>query len=1344
MRTLSISLIVFSLTTTVVVSADPFPVLPFPPAPVGAFAVTVDDAAVSPLTAQGTSDPFVDAIDSLLTADPAAALPASVPCEPGLIYWESRDALGRLLKWTASDLRGTKYRAPWFQAFPWTKSFPEAGEVAGAKYRYNSMGTVGIVKSTSPWPLQYNWGPPPTDEAACVAIAHGFLQLWGDLIMIDGRMHELVVDRVTIEPDGKWSVVAGQEYQGIRVLNSRVMVNGDEFGDVFTMQSGYVPNLAVDVVPTYGEDALDRILMSSGNPQLESGGYEYTIQPELAIAHTASDPCSGTLLWRFTITSIVGDMFSYLVDAHRGEVYGYGRADAQDVDDFDVVNLRGNHERRIDVVHTATTDACEAGGLSDCHWFSTQEPNRNNFDLQAIWDGNAWYPLPNATPFWSSRKCWSNTDDCDTNGTTLGGFPYQDPPVPFPNPTWNTPTGNHFICYNTVANNDPGYPSVPQLLNPFDCWIQDESFDNPWQIFIIGGNNEYNAGKWIVDDVRDFAAYINHMETELTGVTTSPSDISLGFPSFSVLASEPRNSAIVPVAPPYYNTEEQSPFFQRASSSWSPYGKWGVNQRVAISPGRYNNSFMGPEHFASDDTIYHELGHMLWHGTFGSNYYEGNDPYVPPLLIPPFDNSACIMWQGIYRESMPDTVAALVEYYRWSEGRVMDVGDNANINADHEYEPDWHYNEGLSDGFIRDMQRPDHRGLSRRPESLNDFRFRRTADATIDYRDAEIHGASGLISRFNFLFGNDICDKDNGCGGNANELVNDPCTCGAGDANTPICYDDPALPTFPTYQRANDRFHTVMPPSSCQLNGSTDILGDPTTKGFQQYHFGVEVTSLDRTHDNGENGLERLGRLYFRMLFDNAAITYEGDEFLPYAFMDAMEDALMKDLPWAFPDPFVPLMPFYRARDAVGFWTDIGPYFKIPQSIADEGLSAAFVNLRYAAAPDVNANTEWIFGFEPSNHTIYLALRLCWNKDYDGDNDMDYCFANADWYTFTVDGPAISPSFLARSVPSVDVNDEDDGDPVTDPNHGLWIVYNAVIPTAAGDIDMICKRQVPIYPNTGLTAPRECDTNHVTDLRPGVGHYVEATIPTFKTREVIVYADAEDWGHLKSFEWGVTGSDLDIPESNACDNFSNWRPEVVNHDGYVWAFWTTKGNQGSGVCYSRLRHDIPTPEWEDPRLIPFEGQFDTCGTQSRVLNGPPEAETRNGIINLVVRDLETTNEPWVWMIQLSDQNNDGIFEECVGLEECAGDCRNCPGQPENNYEERSNWVPHTEFYTNPNSSEVGALASTEHLLNMAAPSAPTLRQDYTFFYNPQGYTDPIEKGTGIPKVDLSVWVRESW
>ncbi len=1341
MRKLSVLFIGFSLTVTMMVSADPFPFAPFPPAPDGAFAVTVDDAAVSLLTAQGTSDPFlgtsdpfVDAMDSLLTTDPVAALPASVPCEPGLVYWESRNALGRLLKWTASDLRGTKYRAPWFQAFPWTKSFPEAGEVAGAKYRYNSMGTVGLVKSTSPWPLQYNWGPLPTDEAACVVIARGFLRLWGDLIMLNGRMQELVVDRVTIEPDGEWSVVFGQEYQDLKVLGASVMINGDEFGDVFTMQSNYVPNLAVDVVPTYGTDALGRILAGSGNPHIENG-FEYIKTPELTVAHTASDPCAGTLLWSFGIFSWagIGPEFSYAVDAHRGEVYGYNRLDSQDVEEYQLYNFRGNHEFRTDLVQTATIDACGPGGAFDCHWFSTPETNKANVVRQSLWDpGLIVTPLiqPPASDYWSSRKCWSYTPGCNT-----GGFPFDDPQDH--NGDILSATGNHYLCYDTTD---------PYLSSPYDCWIENDPVHNPWRIYTVGpgANNEYNAGKWLVDDLDDFVAYINHMETELSnaGVTsgTLTGDISFDFPVYSVLASEPRDTAIFDGIAFPWDDERHYPFFWTAFSGYSKGSRWG-NQRILISPSRYNRSFDGGNQFAADDTVYHEIGHMLQQGFPESNYYRGYDPLTPSVVAPQrFDHKTCVMWKGIHHESMPDLYAALIEYYRFSTDRVIIENGNTNsfidIDGD-EYKPDWNYGEGLVTGPARDMQRPDHADLDRFPESLNDFKFRRTSDATLDYRDAEIHGASGLIGKFNFLFGNDICDKDNRCGENANELVNDPCTCGAADANTPVCYDDPLNPR---YQRANDRFHTVMPPSSCQLNGSTETPGDTTSEGFQQYHCGVEVTSLDRTHEGGENGLERLGRLYFRMLFDPAAITYEGDEFLPYAFMDAVEDALMNDTGWSFPDPFAPLIPFYRARDAVGFWTEIGNYFPIQQTIADEGLSAAFVNWKPGAAYPMN--TEWIFGFEPSNHTIYLALRLCWNTDADGDGDMDYCLANPNWYYYVVEGPAMPGVNWAKSVPSVDVNDE--GDPNNDSNHGLWIVYNATI--LAATTNAICKRQVPISPNTGTATPRDCNTDFVSDLRPGAGHYLDPNAS--ETREVIVFADASDSGKLKSFEWGqVTGDELTIPQANiACGNSSIWRPEVVNHDGYVWVFWTAES--GLDLCYSRLRHDDPNPHWEDPHRIPFEGDFDTCGTQSRRLNGAPEAETRNGIINLVVRDVETANtppnDPWVWMIQLSDQDQSGIFEECRGgVEECAGDCRaDCSEW--NNYEERSNWVPHTEFYVNPDSPEVGALASTEHLLNMKNALSGN-RQDYTFFYNPKGYTDPpIEKASGFLWSDLSVWVRESW
>ena len=996
-------------------------------------------------------------------------------------------------------------------------------------------------------------------------------------------------------------------------------------------------------------------------------------------------------------------------------------------------NFKGNHEFRTDLVQTSTIDACGPGGAQDCHWFSLPETTKANVALQSMWDTNIITLPPTLPPpmppniYWSSRKCEHDPPllfDC-LNAT---GFPFEDPPDSFGEIA--SPIGNHYLCYDTTN---------PYLSSPYDCWIENDPVRNPWRIYTVGpgANNEYNAGKWLVDDLDDFVEYIIHMADELDTASFNPvtpgtltGDIVFDFPVYDVLATEPRDNEIFDGIAFPWDDEIHYPFFWTAESGYSKGSRWG-NQRIIISPDRYNRSFDGGNQFAADDTVYHEMGHMLQQGFPESNYYRGYDPLTPPAIAPQrFDHETCVMWEGIHTEPMPDLVAALIEYRRYSTGRVM--GANGNINADHEYEPDWNYAEGLTTVSARDMQRPDSFGHNQGPESLNDFRIRRTPVLTNDYRDAALHNTSGLINKFNFLFGNDICDKDHNCGGLADELVNDPCSCGAG---APLCDNSGG-----TYQRANDRYHTIMPPSSCHLDSSTTTPGDPTSEGFQQYHNGVEVTSLDRTHEDGENGLERLGRLYFRMLFDPAAITYEGDEFLPYEFMDAMEDALMKDTGWVSPDPFAPLIPFYRARDAVGFWTEIGNHFKIQQTIADEGLSAAFVNWKPGAAYPMN--TEWIFGFEPSNHTIYLALRLCWNMDWDSDGDMDYCLANPNWYYYVVEGPSMPGMNWATSVPSVDVNDE--GDPTNDPNHGLWIVYNATI--LAATTNAICKRQVPISPNTGTATPRECTTDFVSDLRPGVGHYLDPNAS--ETKEVIVYADADDSGILKSFEWGaVAGDELTIPQANNdCGNSSLWRPEVVNHDGYVWAFWTAES--GLNLCYSRLRHDDPNPHWEDPHNIPFEGDFDTCGTQSRRLNGPPEAETRNGIINLVIRDVETANSPpnapWIWMIQLSDQDHSGIFEECRGnLEECAGDCRADCGQW-NNYEERSNWVPHTEFYVNPDSPEVGALASTEHLLNMKNTLSGN-RQDYTFFYNPKGYSDPpIEKASGFLWSDLSVWVRESW
>jgi hypothetical protein len=69
----------------------------------------------------------------------------SVPCSPGSVYWDCRVALGRLLDNTPADLDGTDDRESWFRTFPQTQVFPMGMEVSGIKWRYNPMGTVGLV-----------------------------------------------------------------------------------------------------------------------------------------------------------------------------------------------------------------------------------------------------------------------------------------------------------------------------------------------------------------------------------------------------------------------------------------------------------------------------------------------------------------------------------------------------------------------------------------------------------------------------------------------------------------------------------------------------------------------------------------------------------------------------------------------------------------------------------------------------------------------------------------------------------------------------------------------------------------------------------------------------------------------------------------------------------------------------------------------------------------------------------------------------------------------------------------------------------------------------------------------
>lgn len=537
--------------------------------------------------------------------------------------------------------------------------------------------------------------------------------------------------------------------------------------------------------------------------------------------------------------------------------------------------------------------------------------------------------------------------------------------------------------------------------------------------------------------------------------------------------------------------------------------------------------------------------------------------------------------------------------------------------------------------------------------------------------------------------------------------------------------------------------HTIEPSSSCILHGATDN-GTPETEGFQQYHFGVKSTSLDRSHlPAGELGRDRLGRLFFRMIFDAGALTFGANDALPYEFMDAFLDALMNDIGWTWlAPPEQEVVDFVRVRDSLGFWTPIGNYFQLPPDVGTQGLTAAMVDWGMDTFVETR-NTEWLFSFAPAPNVIYLTLRGCWNKKWDGDDDMDYCFGNASWTPpLIVDEPDLSGWFQPEGTPALDINDVD-ATGVNDANHGLWIVYRAHAGAGMG----ICKKQVPIAPNrqvTGSPPTRVCDWTsgppHTSNHRPGVGHYTGAS---GGTHEVVVYADADDSDKLKSFEWdgdtGDTGWDLVIPEGQ-CPTISQFRPEVVNHDGHVWTFWVgdQPGSNIHGLCYSRLNHSVG--DWEPSRIIPFDGDLETCGIQFRSLGGPPEAVERNGVVNLAIRDAVLSLNSWVWMIQLDDINGDGQFWECDNVEECAGGCfEDCSGD-RTNWEERSTWVPHTRF--DAASPEIGDLATTEHLHEMAADStAPHLRQDYTFFYNPLNGYFP---GTDIEFFELGVHVRESW
>ncbi len=177
------------------------------------------------LLAQHASDPFaaIDGGVSQTESDTAFDYMAdlvgplvgdiSVPCEPGKIRAESRVALGEMLKWTPADLRGTNYRAPWFQAFPQTRSFPAAADASAILYRYGVMGTVSKVRSTSAWPIWYNPGQPPTNDEERAATARLFMGQNADLILYNPDIDVLEVMEVITDDQGDWTVYFVQTYQ---------------------------------------------------------------------------------------------------------------------------------------------------------------------------------------------------------------------------------------------------------------------------------------------------------------------------------------------------------------------------------------------------------------------------------------------------------------------------------------------------------------------------------------------------------------------------------------------------------------------------------------------------------------------------------------------------------------------------------------------------------------------------------------------------------------------------------------------------------------------------------------------------------------------------------------------------------------------------------------------------------------------------------------------------------------------------------------------------------------------------------------------------------------------------
>lgn len=1319
----------------------------------------------------GSSDDAVSSLDEV-DAEEEALLDGtlleamSVPCEPGVVRSASREALEALLAGTPADLRGTQYRAPWFQAFPDTQSFPEAADASAALWRWSELGTVGKVRSTSPWPLWQNPGAPPTDDAGREALARLFLVQQRRLILYRPAVDTLEVIKVVTGVDGGFTVFFGQTYQQLQVLQARVMVRCDVLGDVFSMQSFFVPNLAVDTVPTVPASELWEIVMASGNPVLAGGAFDFSRGPELVVMHTNLDFCSGSLMWDFDVIASTGETFSYLVDAHRGTVHGWAPLDLEDADHQKLFNLYGNHPRQGDV-----TDCFD--GTQDCHWFSNLDEAMTDADVQADWPVPAVVIAadPDLGRFRCSQKCSEEGGaDCAVPPDLLWTFP--DPAA----------TGRYKTAYDSTDPLGDGDKECPGFVSndPNNPWSQ-SAWNNP-----PSGDQRYHPCRWIVDDLGEIEAWVADMSAMLgADSATTSNDLFADVPDVEVLASEPIRTATVAGDPRAFfftpcstdglgnpipssgwepwrdddldydndhglgigQRQYHFPHFPLGSSYFSVGGGWG-GQHILLSAPRYdyldhagpdpgNCSIVDPEHsnLGVDDTLYHEMGHYLYNGVPGGHYISAGLDSTSPFNSA--DPAACVLWRGIYTETGADLMAAILEYRRWKAAHDLDPNTPDR--------PDWMYGEGLR-GSGRDMQRPDGEDRNpRHPESLNDFHIVTEpgeGDTFAGEHESEIHTTSGAISRFYFLMGNDICDVDNGCGAGSDALSNaGHCSCWS-DVGGPAtqCVDD----ATPVYNRSQEKWHTINPPDSCKHQQPDTVPGTP---GFQQWHNGVEVTALDTSLDPTlpEDGLERLGRIHARMLYQADVDTFTFTPTMPQDFMDAFFSATIEETGWTWPDPFgAEEVSFYRARDAVGFWTPIGNYFEnLDPDVAAEGITAAMVNWGPDPSNPAQAwNSEWLFGFNPDTHRIGLLVRPCWNQDHDGDGDMDYCFASAPWSYFVADWPSDSGWFIPLGVPSLDVNDA--GDAALDTNHGLWIVYRAV----GGPNPGICRKMVPVFPNQGYPSTRQCDWTRATNFRPGAGHALDTATST--TREVVVFADANDGDQLKSFEWGIASSIRTIPIAGQCAPISPWRPEVVTHGGFVWALWTgaIPGSGQSALCYSRYVHDAAPSYWEAPKAIPFEGEITSCGDNSRVLAGPPSATVRNGIVNVAVRDRDLATgdmfngESWVWMIQLADIDPPGFapangeFWECNNTPECAGSCSaDCGGR--DLWEERSPWVPHAEF--DATLPEIGPLTTTQHLRSMATTSTGQ-RQDYTFFYNPT----QIQSLTAVLPADMSVWVRESW